>query len=123
MGAEKNFENNIKKFLDEQGCYYIKHFANAFTKVGVPDILASVNGYFVAIEVKASNGRPSELQLYNIKKINMSGGIGIVLYPNDFGNFVYMVNCLLKGQETEAYSMACQINKRWWDNAGVTFKD
>lgn len=87
IAGEKLFENKIKKFLDDNGAYYVKFFANAFTKTGVPDILASVNGYFVGIEVKATTGRPSELQLYNIRKIKESGGFAFVLYPSAFEEF------------------------------------
>lgn len=52
------------------------------TKTGVPDILASVNGYFVGIEVKAQNGKPSELQYYNVRKIRESGGFAYIVYPS-----------------------------------------
>lgn len=91
MGQEKLFENKIKKFLSENGCYFIKYFANSFTKSGIPDVLACVNGYFVAIEVKAANGKPSELQLYNIEAIKKAGGIAIVLYPKDFEMFKNLI--------------------------------
>jgi len=65
----------------------VKFFANSFTKAGIPDILTCVNGHFVGIEVKAQNGKPSELQLYNVKKIREAGGFAIVLYPSGFGKF------------------------------------
>ena len=113
VAAEKNFENKIKKYLDEQGCYYIKHFANAFTKVGVPDLLCCINGYFVGIEVKAPNGRPSELQLYNIKKIKESDGFGLVLYPDQFEDFKTLIKCLMDGNRIEAWKLEYKINKRW----------
>lgn len=87
MAQEKNFEDKIKKFLDSQGCWYVKYFANRMTKVGIPDILACVNGRFVAIEVKAQNGKPSELQLYHIKKIREAGGIAFILYPSGWDQF------------------------------------
>ena len=87
IAAEKLFENKIKKFLDDNGAYYVKFFANAFTKTGVPDILCCVNGYFGGIEVKAQNGRPSELQLYNIRQIKDAGGFAFVLYPSAFEQF------------------------------------
>ena len=54
MAQEKNFENKIKAYLKDQNCYFVKYFANRMTKAGIPDILASVNGCFVGIEVKAS---------------------------------------------------------------------
>lgn len=87
IAQEKTFENKVKKFLDANGAWYVKFFANSFTKAGIPDILACVNGYFVGIEVKAQNGKPSELQLYNVQKIRDSGGFAIVLYPSGFPKF------------------------------------
>lgn len=94
IAAEKTFENKVKKFLDEQGAWYVKFFANSYTKVGVPDILACVNGYFVGIEVKAQNGKPSELQLYNIRKIRQAGGFAVVLYPSAFEEFKQFITDL-----------------------------
>lgn len=84
MAQEKQFENKIKKMLEANGCYFVKFFANRMTKVGVPDILASVNGYFVGIEVKAKNGHPSELQYYNLRKIRESGGFAFIVYPSGY---------------------------------------
>ena len=85
--AEKTFENKVKKFLESQGAWYVKFFANSYTKSGIPDILACINGYFVGIEVKAQNGKPSELQLYNVRKIREAGGFAMVLYPSGFNEF------------------------------------
>ena len=91
MGAEKNFETKVKKYLKASGAYYVKFFANAFTKAGVPDILACVNGYFVGIEVKAEDGRPSELQLLNIRKIKNAGGFAFILYPSAYDDFIKFI--------------------------------
>lgn len=91
MAQEKNFENKVKRFLKDNGCWYVKFFANRMTRTGVPDILACVNGHFVAIEVKAQNGKPSELQVYNIKKIREAGGVGIILYPDGFEAFKKLI--------------------------------
>lgn len=87
LAAEKTFENKVKKFLESQDAWFVKFFANSFTKSGIPDILACVNGYFVGIEVKAQNGKPSELQLYNVRKIREAGGFAIILYPSGFSQF------------------------------------
>lgn len=100
MAGEKNFENKIKKFLEENGCWFVKYFANRNTRSGVPDLLACVNGYFVAIEVKAENGKPSELQLWNVEKIRNAGGIAIVLYPDQFDQFKSLIE-FLKEHPTE----------------------
>lgn len=104
MAGEKQFENKIKKFLKDNGCWFVKYFANRNTRAGVPDLLACVNGYFVAIEVKAENGKPSELQLWNVEQIRKAGGIAIVLYPDQFDDFkalIYMLTqkCTLSAIE------------------------
>lgn len=99
MASEKNFENKIKQFLQDEGCWFIKYWSGSsssgktFTKEGIPDILCCCNGYFVGIEVKAPNGKPSLLQLHNLKKIDQAGGYGILLYPDmwdDFKDFIHL---------------------------------
>ncbi len=94
MASEKTFENKVKKFLESEGCWFVKFFANSYTKQGIPDILASVNGYFVGVEVKAQQGKPSELQVYNVNKIRESGGFAMILYPSAFPKFKEFVKNL-----------------------------
>lgn len=95
-GPEKLFENKLKKFLEEEGAWFVKFFANRMTKEGIPDILACVNGYFVGIEVKAQNGKPSDLQSYHCNKIRKSGGLAYIVYPSGFEKFKSIIkelNC------------------------------
>lgn len=74
--SEKYIENQIKKWLDEHNHWYFKVHGGAFQKSGVPDIIACINGRFVAIEVKrAKGGILSKLQEIQIKKIQDSQGI------------------------------------------------
>ena len=88
MATEKQFENKVKKFLEEQECWFIKYWGGAaYTKSGIPDLLICCNGYFLGVELKGENGKPSELQLWNIEKIRQAKGIGFVLYPNQFEEF------------------------------------
>lgn len=103
MAGEKLFENKIKKFLKENGCWYVKYFANRNTRSGVPDLLACVDGYFVAIEVKAENGKPSELQLWNVEQIRNAGGIAIVLYPDQFDLFKLLIKELNDGYKLKGF--------------------
>lgn len=112
MAAEKTFENKIKKFIEGSGGWQVKFFANRMTRSGIPDILSCINGYFVGIEVKGPNGTPSELQKYHRDKINKSNGIAIILYPQDYDLFKELVKCLNKCDETEAWRLAYEINKR-----------
>lgn len=97
MAEEKNFENRIKAFLQAEGCWNVKYFANRNTRSGVPDILACCGGTFVAIEVKATHGRASDLQLYNCRKIDECGGIGLVVWPRDFDALKELITILAAG--------------------------
>lgn len=98
MANEKNFENKIKKYLKDVGAWHIKYWAGSqFTKSGVPDILTCINSYFVAIEVKAQNGKPSELQLHTIGEIRKAGGFAFVVYPSGWDKLKKFIDNLNKG--------------------------
>lgn len=73
---EKQVENQIKKWLEQNNHWYFKVHGGPFQKVGVPDIVACIKGKFVAIEVKRSNGGiVSELQKAQMQKIKTCGGV------------------------------------------------
>lgn len=91
---EKVFENKVKDFLKEQGCWYLKTWSNGVQRSGVPDLLICCNGYFLGVELKAERGKPSKLQLWNIDEIRKAGGIAIVLYPDQFKAFQDLVCCV-----------------------------
>jgi Holliday junction resolvase len=95
MAQEKQFENKIKRYLKERGCYRVKYHGNYYSENGTPDILACVNGHFVAIEVKADNGHPSELQLVKIADIRKAGGFGYVAYPSGWNRLKDIIDGLL----------------------------
>nr|DAS26824.1 MAG TPA: Nuclease [Caudoviricetes sp.] len=98
MAEEKNFENKVKKWLKAKGIYYFKYFGNAYSTAGILDLTLCVNGKFVGVELKAEKGKTSSLQDYNIKKIQESGGIAIVLRPSGFEDFKKIIEDLLNDQ-------------------------
>jgi hypothetical protein len=90
---EKNFEKQVKEYLKSIDAYYIKYWGGgAYTKSGVPDILACIDGKFYGIELKADTGKPSELQLWNLNHIEKAGGYALLLYPDDFEDFKKFVS-------------------------------
>lgn len=111
MASEKNFENKIKRYLESVGVYpfgtpkdkmtvpikgyYEKRFANRNTKSGLPDLSISIRGYSLEIEVKAQNGKPSELQLFNIDLIRKAGGFAYVAYPSGWSKLKDIIDGLL----------------------------
>lgn len=85
MAAEKEFENKIKAFLKTlPNQWHFKHWGGGFGKAGIPDILGCINGRFIAIEVKASDGKPSPLQVRCINQITCAGGYAVIVYPEQF---------------------------------------
>jgi hypothetical protein len=104
MAGEKNFENRLKEWLEAEGIYplgepvdrmsappcgfYEKRWGGSrYVKSGLPDMRITVKGIALEVELKATNGTPSVLQKRNIRQINNSGGIAMVLYPQGFDTF------------------------------------
>lgn len=109
--TEKQFENQIKRFLKDNGVYpagtakqnihtetrgwFFKVFGGGFQRSGIPDLICNINGYFVSIEVKSATGKPSKLQELNTNLINDGNGIGLILYPKQFSEFKKLVRGLI----------------------------
>ena len=49
-----------------------------YTKAGMPDMHIVVNGISIEAELKAPNGRPSELQIQKLNQITDAGCIALV---------------------------------------------
>ena len=111
MTPETKFKNEVQKWLISQGIYqagtpkqkmtepingwFVKIWGGGMQKEGIPDILMTVNGIFISLELKSANGRPSELQKKNTAMINEAGAIGVILYPDGFENFKNMIGGVL----------------------------
>lgn len=98
--------------MKEQNCWYLKTWSNGIQRSGIPDIIACINGWFIGIEVKAENGKISELQKHEIKTIHEANGIAIVLFPDQFEEFKELVECLKEDEYLYACWHAGEINKK-----------
>lgn len=112
MAAEKTFENKVKAFLKEQGCWHLKTWSNGVQRSGVPDLLVCCHGEFVGVELKAPNGKPSDLQLWNLRKIKESGGFAWLLYPRSYELFKGFIYALKNGMYSTAHALYEQ-GKGW----------
>ncbi len=112
--TEKAFENKVKDFLKQKNCWVLKTWSNGVQRSGIPDLLVSCNGYFLGVELKAKNGKPSELQLWNVKKIRESNGVAIVLYPNQFDRFKEMICDLADFKEPTEWIDQTLFDKAGW---------
>ena len=108
MTTEKNFENKVKSFLKDNGCWSLKYWGGAaYTKSGIPDLLVCCKGRFMGVELKAPKGKPSDLQIYNLRQIDKAGGIAVLLYPKDYDLFKRLVE---KPDDQELYEV---LKSRW----------
>ena len=99
---ETLFKNKVRKALKSlPACWFTK--IQQVTINGTPDILACINGIFVALELKASySDRETELQKYNLKKIGESGGYGIVAHPDNWDTIYKFLSVLATEGREEA---------------------
>lgn len=77
--SEGRLQKQIKEYLSERGAYVETIFGGGYQSAGVPDILASYKGRFLAVEVKSPNGKgvASDIQILKIREIRQSGGVGL----------------------------------------------
>ena len=99
MAEEKNFENRVKAFLADHGCFFIKYLGSGMTKAGVPDLLVCCNGYFLGVEIKATHGTPRKLQYIKLGQIVEANGYGFLLYPKDYECFKHFVIEVINGTD------------------------
>lgn len=76
---EKIVKDHVVAALKDAGVYYFFPATHGFGRSGVPDIVACVNGRFLAIECKAGANKPTALQVREIEAIRSSNGIAVVV--------------------------------------------
>ena len=76
---EKAVKAKVKAVLESEGVYYFMPPANGFGRSGIPDIVACVNGLFLAIECKAGGNKPTALQIREIEAIRRNDGVAVVV--------------------------------------------
>lgn len=75
---EKKVKDKVVGILKDEGAYYFFPATHGFGRSGVPDIVACVDGHFLAIECKAGKNKPTALQVREIEHIRRCGGVAVV---------------------------------------------
>ena len=75
---EAKVKKAVRALLDELGIYHFMPPANGFGRAGIPDIILCGKGKFGAIECKAGNNKPTELQTRELDRIEKTGGFVFV---------------------------------------------
>jgi hypothetical protein len=76
---ERAVKDKVKALLASEGVYFFMPATHGFGRSGVPDIVACVNGFFLAIETKAGGNKPTALQIREIETIRRNNGVAVVV--------------------------------------------
>ncbi len=81
MAATKEslVKKKIHALLKAHGAYAVNYIGGISANNGTPDILACLNGRFIGIEAKAGKNKPTDLQTFNLKRIDEAGGLALVI--------------------------------------------
>ena len=71
---ESKVKKRVREMLDTLGIYHFMPPANGFGRAGIPDIIACMDGHFIAIECKAGKGTTTALQERELDRIHNAGG-------------------------------------------------
>jgi Holliday junction resolvase len=91
MTPEGKVKKQVKKILDDVGAYHFSPMTAGYGRSGVPDIIACVKGKFIGVECKAGKNEPTLLQKHNMKLINQSGGLSIVVNEGNIESLLTLV--------------------------------
>lgn len=76
---EAKVKAKIHAILKAHRAYAVNYIGGISANNGTPDILACLNGRFIAIEAKAGKNKPTDLQTLNLKRIDEAGGLALVI--------------------------------------------
>ena len=76
---EAKIKAKVVAQLKKLGAYYFYPVTGGFGSSGVPDIVGCFKGRFFGIECKANGNKPTELQRLNLARIELNGGVALVI--------------------------------------------
>jgi hypothetical protein len=90
----------IKKLLVSAKAYYAMPMGSGYGSTGVPDFLVCCNGRFIGIEAKAGKGKPTALQLSNLRQIVDAGGVALVVNESNINELEEILVWIAAKKET-----------------------
>ena len=94
---EGKIKDKVVDILKSEGVYYFFPATHGYGRSGVPDIVACVDGNFLAIECKAGTNKPTALQVREIEAIRKPGGVAVVANEENWD----MVRTLVRNLKQE----------------------
>ena len=75
---ESKIQKQILSYLKRNRVLHFRFQAQSNLN-GLPDIICLYKGFFLGLELKKEDGKPTLLQERKIKAINDNGGIGLII--------------------------------------------
>jgi len=88
---ESKIKTKIHAILKAHRAYAVNYIGGISANNGTPDILACLNGRFIAIEAKAGKNKPTDLQTLNLKRIDEAGGLALVINETNLDQLEYIL--------------------------------
>jgi len=109
--SESNFKVRVQKDLKQlDNVWFVK--TNNVSLLGIPDLLLSVQGFFVALELKKdTKSKISKIQLYNIDTLTRKGSWAFVTYPENWPEIYSYLKELSESKDPYKYYQF--ILKNW----------
>lgn len=73
----------ICQWFSANGIWYVRTNSHGYGRKGIPDVLACYNGRFVAVEAKVLPDKPTAWQMRELKGIQASHGIALVIHRSE----------------------------------------
>lgn len=91
---EGKVKAKVVRILKGAGVYYFFAATHGYGRSGIPDIVACVNGQFLAIECKAGSNKPTALQQREIAAIGAAGGVAMIVNEDNVEQVRYAISAL-----------------------------
>ena len=80
---EGKVKDDVVKLLKKYGAYYFFPATHGYGRSGIPDVVCCLKGgRFLAIECKAEGKAPTALQQRELRTIQDTGGLALIITPN-----------------------------------------
>jgi Holliday junction resolvase len=96
---EGKVKDRVVAALKDAGAYYFFPATHGFGRSGVPDVVACINGNFLGIECKAGTNKPTALQVRELERIRLAGGVAVVVNETNVDMLPAMLVRLKWGEE------------------------
>ena len=118
MTPEGKVKARVKEILEQYHVWYFFPRGTVRGRAGIPDIIACLNGQFIAIECKAGHNHITPLQRREIVDIRMHGGSALVVNEYNYDDLETLL------QETrctkQAKTLSCLTSSKNWSPESQT---